>query len=73
MQGAAAGPDETHVVAEIAAVGSVVHTGLVVLAAVAVVVAAHQSEQEEVEVEMVHQFPCGKTVVIGVSLASAGW
>lgn len=58
---------------EFVVVGTVAHTGLVGPAAVAVVMAAHRSEQEEAEVEMVRQFPCGKTAVIGVSLASAGW
>lgn len=54
---------------EIAVVGTVAHTGLVGPAAVAVVMTAHRSELEEVEVEMVRQFPCGKTAAIGVSQA----
>ena len=78
----AAGAFEPHVVAEIAVVGTVVHTGLVVhtgpaahTGPVAIAVeSAHGSGQEEVEVEMIRcRFPCRKTVVIGVSPASAGW
>ena len=66
-------------VAGIAVVGTLVHTelvvntGLVGPAAIAVA-SAHGSGQGEVEVETIRcQLPCRKTVVIGVSLASAGW